>query len=75
MRQLWLSVAEAAPLIGEKTDAIYRDIRENQFPFEFVRLGKRIKISARSLGLLPDQANDQRKNEAQQQGESLPATT
>lgn len=51
--QLWLSVEEAAPLIGDKKDAIYRDIREGQFPFEFVRCGKRIKISARSIGLLP----------------------
>jgi excisionase family DNA binding protein len=50
---LWLSVEQAAPLIGEKKDAIYRDIREGQFPFEFVKCGKRIKISARSIGLIP----------------------
>jgi hypothetical protein len=52
--QLWLSVEEAAPLIGDKPDAVYRDIREKQFPFRFVRIGKRIKICARSIGLLPD---------------------
>lgn len=52
-QKLWLSPAEAAPIIGDKPDAIYRDIREGQFPFEFVRIGKRIKISARSLGLIP----------------------
>lgn len=51
-QKLWLTPAEAAGVIGAKTDAIYRDIREGQFPFEFVRLGKRIKISARSLGLI-----------------------
>jgi hypothetical protein len=50
---LWLSVEEAAPWIGETKDAIYRDIRENQFPFDFVRHGKRIKISAKSIGLIP----------------------
>ena len=55
--RLWLSVDEAAPLIGEKPDAIYRDIREGQFPFEFVRCGKRIKISARSIGLIPPAEN------------------
>jgi hypothetical protein len=49
---LWLSVEEAAPLIGDKPDAIYRDIRLNQFPFEFKKSGKRIKISARSIGLI-----------------------
>ena len=54
-QKLWLSPAEAAPIIGDKPDAIYRDIREGQFPFEFVRIGKRIKISARALGLVPSQ--------------------
>ncbi|MGH9839696.1 MAG: helix-turn-helix transcriptional regulator [Blastocatellia bacterium] len=49
--QLWLSVDQAAPLIGDKPDAIYRDIRAGQFPFRFVRIGKRIKICARSIGL------------------------
>jgi hypothetical protein len=52
-QKLWLTPAEAASVIGDKPDAIYRDIREGQFPFEFVRIGKRIKISARSLGLIP----------------------
>jgi hypothetical protein len=52
--RLWLSVKEAAPIIGDDEDAIWRDIRLNQFPFEFVRSGKRIKISARSLGLIRD---------------------
>jgi hypothetical protein len=51
--KLWLTPAEASPFIGDSPDAIYRDIRQGQFPFEFVRIGKRIKISARSLGLIP----------------------
>lgn len=71
--KLWLSVEEAAPILGVKTDAIYRDIREKQFPFEFVRLGKRIRISARSIGLTP--ITEPRNSEAQTQGESLAATT
>lgn len=50
--KLWLTIKEAAPVIGDDPPTIWRDIRENQFPFEFVRCGKRIKISARSLGLL-----------------------
>ncbi len=56
--RLWLSVDEAAPLIGDKPDAIYRDIRQGQFPFEFVRIGKRIKISARSIGLTPETVDE-----------------
>jgi len=59
--QLWLSVEQAAPLIGDKPDAIYRDIREKQFPFRFVRIGKRIKICARSIGLI--EADQPTKNE------------
>jgi len=55
--RLWLSVEEAAPLIGEKPHAIYRDIREGQFPFKFVRCGKRIKISARSIELITSAEN------------------
>jgi hypothetical protein len=52
-QKLWLDPAEVAPLIGEDCQAIYRDIRLGNFPFEFVRIGRRIKISARSLGLIP----------------------
>lgn len=70
--QLWLSVDEAAPFIGDKPDAIYRDIRENQFPFRFVKIGKRIKICARSLGLIPEQGAED--NEAQKTDPSVVAT-
>jgi hypothetical protein len=51
--RLWLSVGEAAPLIGIDPQGIYRLIRINQFPFAFVRIGSRIKISSRSIGLIP----------------------
>jgi hypothetical protein len=54
MMKLWLTVEEAGPYIGDDPQTIYRDIRENQFPFEYVKSGSRIKISARSIGLIPD---------------------
>lgn len=73
-QRLWLTPAEAAEIIGDKTDAIYRDIRENQFPFEYVRIGKRIKISARSLGLIPSPGGAENEKGANV-AESLPATS
>lgn len=82
-QKLWLSPAEAAGVIGAKPDAIYRDIRQGQFPFEFVRIGKRIKISARSLGLIsardlgaiPDAQPKTEKSEARTGGINLAVTT
>jgi hypothetical protein len=50
--RLWLSAAEAAPLIGIDPQGIYRLIRIDKFPFEYIRIGSRIKISARSIGLI-----------------------
>jgi hypothetical protein len=70
--KLWLSVDEAALLIGDKPDAIYRDIRVGQFPFKFVRIGKRIKISARSLGLIPSPGGAEN-NEGANEAACLPA--
>lgn len=52
-KKLWLTPSEATEFIGGTEDAIWRDIRENQFPFEYVRRGRRIFISAKSLGLVP----------------------
>jgi len=67
--QLWLLPAEAAPVLGyKKLDALYRDIREHQFPFRFVKLGKRIRICARSIGLIPEAQTEN----APSQAESLP---
>lgn len=68
--RMWLTPDEASEVIGDKVDAIYRDIREGQFPFEYVRIGKRIKISARSLGLIPSSAGPTI-SEAQSQGETF----
>jgi|SRR5262245_28181978 len=57
--KLWFDVPEAAPYTGEPPDVLYRLIREAEaggadFPWDYVRLGRRIKISARSLGVIPD---------------------
>jgi hypothetical protein len=51
--KLWLTPEETSPYYGEPVQTIYRDIREGIFPFEYVRVGNRIKISARSIGLIP----------------------
>jgi excisionase family DNA binding protein len=73
----WLTVEEAAPLLGETPDAIYRAIREGEFPWEFVRIGRRIKISAKSIGLissLSDLIRPQRglqNSEAEPQGKTF----
>jgi hypothetical protein len=53
--RLWLDPDEAAALTGDDRQAIYRAIRLGQYPFKYVRIGRKIKISARSLGLIPEQ--------------------
>jgi len=78
--RLWLTVDEAAPYLGDPPDAIYRAIREGDFPWDYVRLGRKIKISARSIGVIPDfwwdsgRAPSAQNREAQRQGESLTTT-
>ena len=75
--RLWLTVEEASPYLGDTPEAIYRAIREGDFPFDYVRIGRRIKISARSIKLIPsiwDGPDRQPRNkEEQPQGESLTA--
>lgn len=78
--RLWLTVEEAAPYIGDDPQAIYRHIREGGFPWDYVRLGRKIKISARSIGLLPTYWNADgpqfgplQNDEARDQTKSLPA--
>jgi hypothetical protein len=69
--KLWLDPVEVGPLIGEDVQTVYRDIRTGKFPWEYVKLGRRYKISARSLGLIPEQGSE---NEAaKDQGQSLTA--
>jgi len=68
--QLWLTPAEAAPILGYKDlQSLYRDIREKQFPFRFIRTGKRIRICARSIGAIPEGKAEN--SEAQIQDQSL----
>jgi hypothetical protein len=57
---------EVGPLIGADKQDIYRAIRLGQFPFDHVRIGRKIKISARSLGLIPEQGaqNEEAQNSA-----------
>ena len=47
----WLSVLEAAEVLGIHRDTLYGAIRENKVSFEWMRIGGQIRISAKSLGL------------------------
>ena len=70
MAQLWLSPEKAYRPCGyENKQSLYRDIRLDQFPFPYVRAGKRILISARAIGLITDNA----KQETQEGDQSLTA--
>jgi hypothetical protein len=72
----WLPADEGAPLLGYRTmDAFYRDVREGLLaPHYWERRGKRIFVSAVALGLVPGPGGAE-KLEAQNHGESLPATS
>lgn len=70
--QLWLTVDEAAPYLGIEPQAIYRAIREDVFPFDFVRIGRKIKISARSIGLITPPWGDFARRQRPQNGATRP---
>ncbi len=70
---LWLPVPAVAQELGASKDAIYRDIRRGTFPFRTEVICGRIHVSARDLGLLP-QDTEPRSGEAQPQDQSLTAT-
>ena len=75
MTQLWLSPEEAYRPCGYKDkQSLYRDIRLGKFPFVFVRAGKRIKISARSIGLTSAPPGAET-NEAREGDQSLATAT
>jgi hypothetical protein len=65
-QKLWLDPVEVAPIIGESVYSICRDIRLGQFPFRVERIGRRYKISARSLGLITDKQEEQPQGEVYQ---------
>lgn len=72
--RLWMDPDEVADLTGDDRQSIYRAIRLGQYPFVHVRIGRRIKISARSIGLIPapgDAENERGANEVA----CLPAAT
>lgn len=48
----WVTVKTAAPALDMTEDQIYRAIRENKFPFKFVKIGKLIRIHAEDVGLV-----------------------
>jgi hypothetical protein len=66
---LWLPIPKAARLAGIPTDGFYRDIRRGTCPFEVKKISGRLHVSARSLGLIPEQGADN--NEAQEQVDTL----
>ena len=61
----WVSVARASVALEMDEQQVYRLIRENKFPFRFVRLGRLIRVSAADLGLI----DKLRIEEEQPQGE------
>lgn len=54
----WVTVSRAAPALDMKEDQVYRLIRENKFPFRFIRFGKQIRINARDIGLATNQVEE-----------------
>jgi len=48
-------------------DQVYRAIRENKFPFKYVRLGRLLRVSAADLGLIEEPKN----GEAQAQSDTV----
>ena len=72
MTQLWARPAKVYQACGyTHLQALYRDIRLGQFPFTFVKRGRLILISTRSIGLVTD---NRAKEEAQNQFQSLATT-
>lgn len=75
VHKLWLTVKETSPLIGRSEKAIYEQIRTGGFPFTIRRSrgdSGAIYISARDVGLIPEQGAEN--NEAQEQDQRLATT-
>ena len=47
----WLTVKETAEVLEMAVNTIYAAIETGQFPFEWKRIGRQIRVSAKSLGL------------------------
>jgi len=70
--RLWLTVPAAARIIGVPKDGLYRDIRRGTFPFRTEVISGRIHVSARDIGLIPEN-HQQLNSKAEPQVESLAA--
>ena len=57
--KLWLTFEEAAPFTGATPEEMKEAMRLGDFPWDYVRLGPEIKISARSIGLDPALFDDE----------------
>jgi helix-turn-helix protein len=55
----WVTVAATAAALDVHPDRIYAEIRKGTFPFRTVRIGKHIRVCARELGLLDEEAQPQ----------------
>jgi hypothetical protein len=64
----WVTIQTTAQALDMTVDQVYRMIREDKFPFRFVRLGQLLRVSATDLGLL----NEPQKGETQSQVENFP---
>lgn len=59
----WVTIQTTAQALDMTVDQVYRMIRENKFPFRFVRLGRLLRVSAADLGLLNAQQNSETRNQ------------
>jgi hypothetical protein len=62
---LFLTIPKAAKLLGVPEDALWRDIRRGTCPFEVKKIGGRLHLSTRSLGLAPEPQNSEGQNQDQ----------
>jgi hypothetical protein len=68
----FVSVERAAPVLDLTPQQVWRAIRENKFPFPYVRIGKLIRIDARAIGITDE--NYLKNRDAQETEHSLAAT-
>ena len=64
----WVTIQTTAQALDMTVDQVYRMIREDKFPFKFVRLGRLLRVSAADLGLF----DEPQKGETRNQAENLP---
>lgn len=53
----WITVSVFAPLIDMTADQVYRAIRQRQFPWRYVKLGRQIRIDAMDVGIYTEPQN------------------